>query len=79
MTDFIVEVTIPAATAAARINRAIRTTGSHFAAHASWWRRGGVVSGTISIGAADEAEALRAVPTDMRGSAHVRMLNALAA
>lgn len=69
MTAFVVEVSIPAMSASAWIDREIRTSGSHFVTHAAWWHRGDISVATLAIEAADEAEARHVVPPGMWSAA----------
>ena len=79
MAEYLVEVSLPERGAMAQIASAIRTIGSHFATHADWRRKGGVVTGSMIVDAPDRIDVLAVVPPAMRGAARVVRLDALAA
>jgi hypothetical protein len=78
MPRFLVEVSEPQAVASRRINRSVKTLGSHFATHANWRQRDGVAIGTMVVDTADRRGALSIVPPAMRADAQIFQLAAAA-
>ena len=71
MTTYIVQVDFPENGAAKRIADTVSASGSHFARQAEWRFMGGRCMGAVVLAAADETEAMHAVPPAMRGGATV--------
>jgi hypothetical protein len=79
MPRYVVEVSQPEKIAAERIDRSVRTIGSHFATHADWHLKDGVCTGTMIVEASDARGALGIVPPAMRAGAHVFRLESVTA
>jgi len=78
MPRYLVEVSEPQVTAAKRIDRSVKTFGSHFATHADWHHQDGMSTGTMIVEAADRWRALGIIPPAMRPDAQVFQLEAAA-
>jgi hypothetical protein len=78
MPRYLLEVSQPEEVAARRIDRAVRSIGSHFATHADWHRKDGLCTGTMVIEAADRSGALGIVPPGMRSATHIFQLESVA-
>jgi hypothetical protein len=74
MARYLVEVSQAEKVAAKRIDRSVRSIGSHFATHTDWHRKDGVCTGSMVIEAADRWSAFGIVPPGMRAAANVFQL-----
>jgi len=62
MAKYLVEVSEPETIAAERIERSVRTLGSHFVTHADWRQENGVSTGRLIVDADDRWRAFGVVP-----------------
>jgi len=79
MPRYLLEVSQPEIVAAKRIDKAVRSHGSHFATQADWHRKHGVCTGTMVVEAENRATALAIVPPGMRTAAQVFQLQSVVA